>query len=60
MTTFLKNTNIAELLQVSGGNLAALEKMTEDFRQHVQRPPKAGEATSAPGDAGSAAISRQS
>lgn len=37
MTTFLENTNIADLLQVSSGNFAVLEKMTEEFRQRVQQ-----------------------
>ncbi len=36
MTTILNDTNISRLLEVSNGNFAALEKMTEELRQRVQ------------------------
>lgn len=39
-TTILKNTGIKDLLAVSGGNLAVLQKMTEEFRRRVQECPK--------------------
>lgn len=56
MITFLKNTNIAELLQVSSGDLAALEKMTEEFRQRVQEPMKVAAAASSSGSTSSDAV----
>jgi hypothetical protein len=36
MVTFLKNTNIAELLRVSSGDFSALDEMTEEFRKRIQ------------------------
>lgn len=36
-TTIIKNTHIEELLEVSRGNMDVLKKMSEQFRQLVQR-----------------------
>ena len=55
MATVVKNTNIAELLKVSGGDFAVLEKMTEEFRDLVRAPLKKA-AVAASSSSGSGAV----
>jgi hypothetical protein len=40
MTTVVKNTRIADMLEVSRGNFKVLERMTDEFREMVQAPYK--------------------
>lgn len=41
MTTVVKNTRIADMLEVSRGNFKVLERMTDEFREMVQSPNRA-------------------